>query len=158
MPLSEYNCLTVTSATAAVTTHLATVSDPEVPKRMRECDLGCAGPGSVIGEAGYYARICYQLPEHLRDKESWRVLFARRDGVEAGFAMFRRTHKWERARPAGELSGVGTGRRSGCAARAAAPAGRLRPDRDRSGRGRGCPAPSHTTGHAGPHPAVRQAV
>ena len=27
-----------------------------------------------------------------------------------------------------------------------------------SGRGRGCPAPSHTTGHAGPHPAVRQAV
>ena len=27
-----------------------------------------------------------------------------------------------------------------------------------SGRGRGRPAPSHTTGHAGPHPAVRQAV
>ena len=45
-----------------------------------------------------------QLPEDLRDKESWRVLFARRDGVDVGFAMFRRTHKWERARPAGELS------------------------------------------------------
>jgi hypothetical protein len=28
----------------------------------------------------------------------------------------------------------------------------------RSSRGRGRPAPSHTTGHAGPHPAVRQAV
>ncbi len=28
----------------------------------------------------------------------------------------------------------------------------------RSGRGRGRPSPSHTTGHAGPHPAVRQAV
>ena len=27
-----------------------------------------------------------------------------------------------------------------------------------SSRGRGRPAPSHTTGHAGPHPAVRQAV
>lgn len=27
-----------------------------------------------------------------------------------------------------------------------------------SGRGRGRPVPSHTTGHAGPHPAVRQAV
>jgi len=27
-----------------------------------------------------------------------------------------------------------------------------------SSRGRGCPAPSHTTGHAGPHPAVCQAV
>jgi hypothetical protein len=26
-----------------------------------------------------------------------------------------------------------------------------------SGRGPGLPAPSHTTGHAGPHPAVHQA-
>jgi GNAT superfamily N-acetyltransferase len=88
----------------AVTTQLETVTDPDVPKRMRECHLGSAGLGSVVGEAGYYARIGYQLPEHLRDKESWRVLFARRDGVDVGFAMFRRTHKWERARPAGELS------------------------------------------------------
>lgn len=91
-------------AATAVTTHLATVSDPDVPKRMRECHLGCASLGSVVGEAGYYARIGYQLPEHLRDKESWRVLFARRNGGDVGFAMFRRTHKWERARPAGELS------------------------------------------------------
>src|SRR5690606_37044876 len=81
-----------------------TVSDPDVPKRMRECHLGSASVGAVVGDAGYYARICYQLPEQLRDKESWRVLFARRDGVDVGFAMFRRTHKWERARPAGELS------------------------------------------------------
>ena len=29
---------------------------------------------------------------------------------------------------------------------------------NKSGRGRGRPAPYHTTGHAGPHPAVRQAV
>jgi len=92
-------------ATAArTTTALATVSDPEVPKRMRECHLASAGLGSVVGDAGYYTRICHQLPEHLRDKEPWRVLFARRDGVDAGFAMFRRTHKWERARPAGELT------------------------------------------------------
>jgi hypothetical protein len=35
---------------------------------------------------------------------SWRILFARRDGVDVGFAKFRRTHKWERARPAGELA------------------------------------------------------
>ncbi|MGZ4438723.1 MAG: GNAT family N-acetyltransferase, partial [Nocardioidaceae bacterium] len=89
---------------AAVTTSLATVSDPDVPKRMRECHLGSAGLGSVVGDAGYYARVCHQLPEHGRDKESWRVLFARRDGVDVGFAMFRRTHKWERARPAGELT------------------------------------------------------
>jgi GNAT superfamily N-acetyltransferase len=91
-------------AAAAVTTHLATVSDPDVPKRLRECHLSGADLGSVVGDAGYYARVCHQLPEELRDKESWRVLFARQDGADVGFAMFRRTHKWERARPAGELS------------------------------------------------------
>ena len=90
-------------AAAGVTTHLATVSDPDVPKRMLECHLASADLGSVVGDAGYYARICSQLPEHLRDKESWRVLFARRHGADVGFAMFRRTHKWERARPSGEM-------------------------------------------------------
>ncbi|HEX6246381.1 MAG TPA: GNAT family N-acetyltransferase [Nocardioidaceae bacterium] len=91
-------------AAALVTTHLASTSDPGVSKRMRECHLGNAGLGAVVGEPGYYARICHQLPEELRDKEAWRVLFARRDGMDVGFAMFRRTHKWERARPAGELT------------------------------------------------------
>lgn len=92
------------TAAAAITTQLVTVSDPDVPKRMRECHLGCAELGSVVGDAGYYARVCYQSPEQLRDKEPWRVLFARRDGVDVGFAMFRRTHKWERARPSGEMT------------------------------------------------------
>lgn len=92
------------TAAAAITTRLATVSDPDMPKRLRECHLGCAGLGSVVGETGYYTQLCLQLPEHLRDKEPRRVLFARRDGVEVGFAIFHRTHKWERARPAGELS------------------------------------------------------
>jgi GNAT superfamily N-acetyltransferase len=92
------------TAAAAITTQLVTVSDADVPKRMRECHLGYADLGSVVGDAGYYARVCYQSPEQLRDKESWRVLFARRDGVDVGFAMFRRTHKWERARPSGEMT------------------------------------------------------
>ncbi len=91
-------------AAATVTTHLASVSDSGVAKRMRECHLASADLGSVVGDAGYYARICQQLPEELRDKESWRVLFARREGADVGFAMFRRAHKWERARPSGELS------------------------------------------------------
>jgi GNAT superfamily N-acetyltransferase len=89
---------------AGVTTQLATVTDADVPKRMRECHLASADLGSVVGDAGYYARVCQQLPEELRDKESWRVLFARRGGEDVGFAMFRRTNKWERARPAGELT------------------------------------------------------
>lgn len=91
-------------AAAAVTTRLATVTDPDVPKRMRECHLAAAGMGAVVGDSGYYTRLCRQRPEQLRDKEPWRVLFARRDGVDAGFAMFRRTHRWERARPSGELT------------------------------------------------------
>jgi GNAT superfamily N-acetyltransferase len=90
-------------AAAAVTTQLATVSDPDVPKRMRECHMAFADLGTVVGEAGYYARLCTELPEHLRDKEPWRVLFARRGGEDVGLAVFRRSHKWERARPAGEL-------------------------------------------------------
>jgi GNAT superfamily N-acetyltransferase len=87
-----------------LTTQLATVTDADVPKRMRECHVASAGLGSVVGEAGYYERVCYQLPEHLRDKEPWRVLFARRDGADVGFAMFRRAHKWERGRPGGEVT------------------------------------------------------
>jgi GNAT superfamily N-acetyltransferase len=87
----------------ALTTQLATVTDSDVPKRMRECHMASAELGTVVGDAGYYARLCTELPEHLRDKEPWRVLFARRGSEDVGFAMFRRTHKWERARPAGEL-------------------------------------------------------
>jgi len=90
---------------AAMTpTRLATVSDPDVPERMRACHLACAEMGSVVGDAGYYARVCSQLPEHLRGREPARVLFARRDGMDVGFALFRRTEKWERARPVGELT------------------------------------------------------
>jgi GNAT superfamily N-acetyltransferase len=91
------------AAAGEVTSQLATVTDPGVAKRMRECHLGAAALGSVVGHPGYYTRLCHQLPEHLRGKERWRVLFARRDGLDAGFAMLRRSHKWERGRPAGEL-------------------------------------------------------
>ena len=90
-------------AAAALGTSLATASDPGMPARLWTCHLQAADLGSVVGALGYYDRICRQLPEHLRDKEPWRVLFARRDGRDVGFAMFRRTHKWERARPSGAL-------------------------------------------------------
>jgi GNAT superfamily N-acetyltransferase len=91
-------------AASSITTQMATVSDPDVAKRMRECHLATADLGSVVGDPGYYARVCLQLPEHLRGKEPWRVLFARQDGLDVGFAMFRRAQKWERARPSGDLT------------------------------------------------------
>ena len=87
-----------------ITTQLVTVSEPDVPKRLRECHLGSAGLGSVVGQIGYYDAVCRQFPEELRGREPLRVLFARRDGEDVGFAMFRRSQKWERARPSGELS------------------------------------------------------
>lgn len=92
------------SEAAGISTAVATVADADVPERIRECHVRCTGLGSVVGEASYFARVCHQLPEELRDKEPWRVLFARRDGADVGCALFRRTSKWERARPAGELS------------------------------------------------------
>jgi predicted acetyltransferase len=90
-------------AASAVTTRLVTVTDPGVAKRMLECHLPAAQLGSVVGEQGYYDRVCLEFPESRRDKESWRVLFARRDGEDVGWAMFRRSEKWENARPAGDL-------------------------------------------------------
>jgi predicted acetyltransferase len=90
-------------AAAAVSTQMARISDTDVHKRLRECHLGAAPLGSVVGHPGYYARISHELPEELRGREPWRVLFARRDGMDVGFAAFRRTSKWERARPSGEI-------------------------------------------------------
>lgn len=90
-------------AAAALTTRLTTASQVDVPARLHACHLAHADLGAVVGELGYYERVCLQLPEHLRDKEPWRVLFAQRDGADVGFALFRRADKWERARPAGEV-------------------------------------------------------
>jgi GNAT superfamily N-acetyltransferase len=91
-------------AAGGITTQLSTVSDSDVPSRMQNCHLRSAALGTVVGDASYYERVCYQSPESLRDKEPWRVLFARRDGEDVGFAMFRRIEKWEHWRPAGELN------------------------------------------------------
>lgn len=60
--------------------------------------------GTIVGDADFFARICAEEPEDLRDKESRRVLFARRDGVDVGLAVFLREQKWERGRPGGELT------------------------------------------------------
>ena len=95
-------------AASGITTRMGTVSDPGTPDRMRSCHLATAEVGAVIGQTGYYERVCQLIPEQMRDKEPWRVLFAQvegtGDGVDVGFAMFRRTHKWERGRPGGELT------------------------------------------------------
>lgn len=91
------------SAATATSTRLSRTDDPGMPKRMRECHLATAGLGAVVGGPEYYEQMCRTFPEELRGKEPWRVLFARRAGVDVGFAQFRRKAKWERGRPGGEV-------------------------------------------------------
>lgn len=90
-------------AAGALTTRMVSVADDGVPARLRDCFLSQADLGAVVGDLGYWERICLQLPEHLRGKEPWRVLFAQSDGVDVGCALFRRHEKWEKARPASSL-------------------------------------------------------
>jgi len=87
-------------------TQLATVNDPGMAARVRQCWELCAESsiGTIVGDDEFYQRLSQEQPEDLRGKESVRVLFAQRDGVDVGMAAFRREHKWERARPGGELT------------------------------------------------------
>ncbi len=88
---------------ASVSVRLAVGSDPDVPARALACHRAHADLGAVVGDLGYYERVCLDLPEQVRGREPLRVLFARRDGEDVGFAMFRRAEKWEQARPAGTI-------------------------------------------------------
>lgn len=90
-------------AAAATTTRMGSVTDADAAERLRDLHRATAELGTVAGEPDFYARLCRQLPEELRGHEPWRVLYARRDGADVGFAMFRRTQRWERSRPAGRL-------------------------------------------------------
>lgn len=88
---------------AETRTRLGSVSDDDVPRRMRACHLATATPGTVVGAVEYYERICWDPAEQRGGKEPWRVLFADRGGEDTGFAMFRRKQRWDRGRPGGEL-------------------------------------------------------
>ena len=94
------------AAAAALETRLTTVTDPGMSVRMRATWERCAAAsvGTIVGDADFFERICMEQPEDLRGKESRRVLFARRDGVDVGLVVLRREPKWERGRPGGELT------------------------------------------------------
>ena len=94
---------------AGITTHLATMADPGVAERMRECQLAGApeAPGTIVGSPDFFSLMSFEPPEALRDKEPRRILFARRDGADLGFVGLRREHKWNDARPSGTVV-VGT--------------------------------------------------
>jgi GNAT superfamily N-acetyltransferase len=93
------------AAASEVRTVLATESGTGLVRRLRECELRVAAesPGLVVGNEDFYGALVRELPQQLRDKERRRSLFAIRDGIDVGHAVFRRSHKWERNRPQGVL-------------------------------------------------------
>ena len=50
-----------------------------------------------------YEMFGRDTPQTTRDKEPQRALFAVRDGVDVGYAWFRRAEKWEEGRPEGTV-------------------------------------------------------
>ena len=54
------------------------VFDAGMPARLRECHQRVATSGAVVGDLGYYRRICSEPPESRRDKEPWIVSGSRR--------------------------------------------------------------------------------
>ena len=90
----------------AVRTTFATVSDPDMPARLRRCweRAGEQAVGVITGEDDFYERVCASSEEDRRGKEPVRVLFAHVDGEDVGVAGFRREQKWEHGRPGGDLT------------------------------------------------------
>ena len=86
---------------ARTTTRMHAATDAGVTDRVRACQAATAELGAVVAAPEFYAQFALDVPEDQRGKEPWRVLLSERDGVDVGFAILRRTDKWEHARPAG---------------------------------------------------------
>ncbi len=91
---------------AAITTRLGTVDDPGMSERRRriDVDLMATNVGTIVGDAEFYDDLSYVRPEEIWDSEPPRVLIAVHDGRDVGYATFKRKHKWQNARPAGEVN------------------------------------------------------
>ncbi len=87
---------------AQITTRLQTISDEGVARQRRQIDRDLLGTlvGTILGDDEFYDMLSYLTPEEKREGEPSRILFARRDGRDVGYVVFKRTHKWPNARPA----------------------------------------------------------
>jgi predicted acetyltransferase len=86
---------------ASLATRVTSLSDEGMAERRRACELSVAPScvGAIVGNPGFFVDLCHISPESLHNKEVPRVVFATRDGQDVGYALFRRTHKWDNARP-----------------------------------------------------------
>jgi GNAT superfamily N-acetyltransferase len=90
---------------AQITTRVQTITDEGVSSRRRQVDrdLLATSVGTILGDDDFYAMLGHLSPEDQRDGEPPRILFALRDGRDVGYVVFKRTHKWPNARPAGTV-------------------------------------------------------
>lgn len=88
-----------------VTTELATGGDDGVAERAHAVQLAAAAEqlGQVTLTSAHNRRRFRDSPARMRGSEPARVLFASRDGHDVGYAVFRRTQKWDDAVPNGVL-------------------------------------------------------
>ncbi len=91
--------------TTGITTRLATLGEEGVARQVWELhrDLAATTLGQVA-RTWQLAELAYtDSAASLRGAEKGRVLFAERDGRAAGYALLRRTPKWEGGGPQGSL-------------------------------------------------------
>lgn len=92
-------------AAAGIRTRIVDGDDPEVVQRLHALAtrLTAARLGAVALPQRVYARFLHDVPQTLRDHEPMRVLFARRDGEDVGFAAFHRKPDWGEHTPRGKV-------------------------------------------------------
>lgn len=91
---------------AGIRTRLFGAQDDGVPARMLAAAERAAmtAHGQVTRELRTYEGFAMEPADTLREKEPQQVLLALQDGVEVGYALFRRQPKWEDPAPKGTVS------------------------------------------------------
>jgi GNAT superfamily N-acetyltransferase len=89
-----------------IRTELHAATEPDMPARVQACHRAVSASmlGAVAPEEAFFAYLFREFPEPRRPHETRRVLLARRDGEDVGYAVLRRTPKWARGRSSSELT------------------------------------------------------
>lgn len=89
-----------------VSTHVVNVTTPEGMAALHEATLTCARTSlGAVTRPDTKAQTWYRDHPKVRgDKEPWRLMLARTEGEVTGYAVLRRTSKWEAGLPQGEVT------------------------------------------------------
>lgn len=81
-------------------------ADPEETDRLRALAARCAesgAAGSVVRSADDVRRHLTDVPQYRVGRERNRVIWATRGGDDVGYALLRRSHKWDDGAPQGSV-------------------------------------------------------